>query len=266
MEVDIHYQETAGKNADKKYQERNKYKRKIIGVDKAITITEKKLLELTAEIKETKDKMVYSKRIDVAKKWYSKFRWFFTSNGFLVVAGRDAKNNEQLVKKHMSDEDLYFHAEIHGAPHTVLKNPDKKEIPDKDRAEAASFAGMFSSAWKSKIFAVDVYSVAPDQVSKTANTGESVGTGAFVIRGKREYFKKINLKLAVGYNKETGLVSGPVEPIKQQSPFIITVSPGDEKKSDIVREIKQRLEKKGVLVSTEDIDSILPPGDSKLEK
>ena len=55
------------------------------------------------------------------KEWYEKFRWFTSSDGFLVVAGKDTVSNEVLVKKYATQEDAVFHAEISGAPFVVVK-------------------------------------------------------------------------------------------------------------------------------------------------
>ncbi len=33
--------------------------------------------------------------------WFEKFAWFVTSNNYLVVAGKDAKQNELLVKRYL---------------------------------------------------------------------------------------------------------------------------------------------------------------------
>ena len=46
------------------------------------------------------------------KKWYEKFRWYTSSDGFLVVAGKDTVSNEVLIKKYTTKEDVVFHAEI----------------------------------------------------------------------------------------------------------------------------------------------------------
>ena len=35
------------------------------------------------------------------KLWYHRFRWFVTSDGVVVLGGRDASQNEELVKKYM---------------------------------------------------------------------------------------------------------------------------------------------------------------------
>jgi predicted ribosome quality control (RQC) complex YloA/Tae2 family protein len=230
MEMEINYTISAGRNAENKYKERNKYRGKLSRLEDALKITQNKLIEKEKEIKIKKDKIKFEKRTEktIENLWYNKFRWFFTTNNYLVIAGRDSRNNEVLVKKHMDDNDVYFHAEIHGAPHVVLKNPKKEEIPEEDRLEAATFAGMFSSAWKSKIFSIDVYSTTPDQVTKTANTGESIGTGAFVIRGKRDYFRKLDLTCGLGFDEKLGIISGPYETIKKKSKTTYKLIPGKE--------------------------------------
>ena len=37
---------------------------------------------------------------------------FISSDGFMVLAGRDAQQNELLVKRYMRPGDIYVHAEI----------------------------------------------------------------------------------------------------------------------------------------------------------
>ena len=65
------------------------------------------------------------------KQWYEKFRWFTTSDGFLVVAGKDTVSNEVLIKKYTKQEDVVFHAEITGSPFVVIK-AEGKEISEAD--------------------------------------------------------------------------------------------------------------------------------------
>ena len=62
--------------------------------------------------------------------WFERFHWFVTSENVLVVAGRDAQQNELLVKRHLSKGDLYVHADLRGAASTIVKNPQ----PDKPGA------------------------------------------------------------------------------------------------------------------------------------
>jgi predicted ribosome quality control (RQC) complex YloA/Tae2 family protein len=54
------------------------------------------------------------------EQWYERFRWFHTTSGFLVIGGRDADQNEELVEKYADRYDRFFHAQAHGGPATVL--------------------------------------------------------------------------------------------------------------------------------------------------
>jgi predicted ribosome quality control (RQC) complex YloA/Tae2 family protein len=39
--------------------------------------------------------------------WFEKFNWFITSENYLVISGRDAQQNELVVKRYMKKGDLY---------------------------------------------------------------------------------------------------------------------------------------------------------------
>jgi len=46
---------------------------------------------------------------EINKEWYEKFRWFISSDDFLILGGRDATSNEIVIKKHTEKNDLVFH-------------------------------------------------------------------------------------------------------------------------------------------------------------
>src|SRR3989339_1414200 len=119
MKITISLKKGMQENANDCFEASKKAKRKLVGLENAIKNMEEKL-------RKAKEKHEFSmERAEILKKrkkeWFEKFRWFFTTNNFLVIGGRDATSNEALVKKYMDENDLYFHAEIHGAPHVVLK-------------------------------------------------------------------------------------------------------------------------------------------------
>jgi len=39
--------------------------------------------------------------------WFEKFNWFISSENYLVISGRDAQQNEMIVKRYMSKGDLW---------------------------------------------------------------------------------------------------------------------------------------------------------------
>lgn len=130
--------------------------------------------------------------------WFEKFNWFISSENYLVISGRDAQQNEMIVKRYMSKGDLYVHAELHGASSTVIKNhkPDNP-IPPLTLNQAGSFTVCHSQAWNSKIV-TSAWWVYPHQVSKTAPTGEYLTVGSFMIRGKKNFLPPHPLIMGFG--------------------------------------------------------------------
>ena len=172
------------------------------------------------------------------KKWYHKFNYFFTSDGFLVVAGKDAKTNELLIKKYAKENDIVFHAEIHGSPFALMKADD--EITENALNEASVFTACYSKAWAMGLGAVDVYWVRGEQVDKKAPSGEYIGKGSFMIHGQRNYFRKIELKLAFGVFGGKVIV-GPVDAVKKKTKIFAVIQPGEIKSNELAKKIKKKL-------------------------
>lgn len=130
--------------------------------------------------------------------WFEKFNWFISSENYLVISGRDAQQNEMLVKRYMSKWDLYIHADLHGASSTIIKNhrPDQP-VPPLTLNQAGCFTVCHSQAWDSKIV-TSAWWVYPHQVSKTAPTGEYLTVGSFMIRGKKNFLPPHPLIMGFG--------------------------------------------------------------------
>ena len=88
-----------------------------------------------------------TKRTSVKGKVRTGFRprEFVTSDGWRVLVGKSAKENDYLTFKMASREDIWFHARGAHGSHVVLKRPIKKSQPSKiSIEEAASLAAYFS--------------------------------------------------------------------------------------------------------------------------
>jgi predicted ribosome quality control (RQC) complex YloA/Tae2 family protein len=248
-------------NAEKYYNKGKKAKRKINGVNIAIEKTQ-------AEIDKAKNKreiamekvLVPQKRVRKELKWFEKLRWFVSSDGNLVIGGRDATTNEMVVKKHLENRDVYFHSDIHGAASVVVK-AGEGEISEETLIEAASFSASFSSAWQKGFSTHDVYWVHPDQVSKTPQSGEFVAKGAFIIRGSRNYMRGVPLLVAVGIVDYEGerVMAGPPEAVSAYTDNYVVIKPGYTKKEEMARQIRNKIDTEGVL-SIEDVVRVLPSG------
>ncbi|ESQ43661.1 hypothetical protein EUTSA_v10012510mg [Eutrema salsugineum] len=130
--------------------------------------------------------------------WFEKFNWFISSENYLVISGRDAQQNEMIVKRYMSKGDLYVHAELHGASSTIIKNhKPEQSVPPLTLNQAGCFTVCHSQAWDSKIV-TSAWWVYPNQVSKTAPTGEYLTVGSFMIRGKKNFLPPHPLIMGFG--------------------------------------------------------------------
>ena len=130
--------------------------------------------------------------------WFEKFKWFISSENYLVISGRDMQQNELLVKRYLRVGDAYVHADVHGAASCIVRNLDHRlPIAPLTLEEAGHFCMCNSSGWDSKIV-TSAWWVHSHQVSKTANTGEYLTTGSFMIRGKKNFLRPSRLELGYG--------------------------------------------------------------------
>ena len=261
-------------NADKYYSRSKKAEKKLRGA-------EKKMQETKAKIEEAKKQVIRVKATQrpLAKRrkreWFEKFRWFRSSDGFLVIGGRDATTNEILIKKHMEPHDLVFHAEILGAPFVLIKT-EGKTAPEKTINEAAQLAASYSRAWREMLGAVNVYWVNPDQVSKTPPSGQFLKKGSFMIRGSKNFVRGVPLQVAIGVQtveEEMMVVGGPVDAIAHQTKVYVEVVPGEQKSSQLAKQIRHQLSKKVsedlkrsiTEIPLEEIQRFIPLGRGKIK-
>jgi len=254
MKVELDIRKNAQENAAAYYDEAKRLRAKAGGAEKAAKETERKLAGLEKEIEREKAKPGPKVRVKREKEWFERFRWFRTGGGRLCIAGRDARQNEIIVAGHLEEGDLFFHAEIHGAPATVLK--DGAAADEGEKREAAQFAASYSSAWKLGSATVDVYAVGKGQVSKRAEAGEFAGKGAFIIRGEREWFRNTGLGLLVGVG-EKGVEAAPVLRGKGGMRAAVAVKAGDLEKGEAAKMIAKRL---GEKAEVDEILQALPAG------
>jgi len=268
IELELDLGKSLEENASRYFEGGKKAKKKLGGVLTAIPRTEKRMARLREEKTVEGRKAGPRKRRE--KEWFEKFHWFKSSDGFLVVGGRDAKSNEGVVKKQMQGTDIYFHADVQGAPHTLVKAGDGS-APETTLKEAAQFAAVFSRAWKNKTAFVDVYSVKPDQVSKKAPAGEALGKGAFMVYGERVWYRKVPMELFVGVEAVGSgyrVVSGPGSAIKKAALYWRKLVQGPETKGAMAKKVKRFFDAKlqGDFVEVDEINGMLPAGEFRAEE
>ena len=73
-------------------------------------------------------------------------RRYVSTDGYEILVGRAARDNDQLTFKIAQPNDLWLHAGDYPGSHVVIRNPTRKEIPHRTIVEAAQLAAKFSQA------------------------------------------------------------------------------------------------------------------------
>jgi len=257
MDIEIELEKSLEQNASAYFEKNKQAKRKLQGLRKALPKMEKKISGMKK--KPTAKKLAKKKK----RQWFQEFHWFKTSQGLLVIGGKDARSNESVVKKHLDKDDLFLHADIQGGAACIIK-AENQNISKQSLQEAAQFAAARSKAWQQQLSGVDVYAVSKEQVSKSTPSGEALATGGFMIYGKRQWFRKTALRFAVGLIKigdSFTVMGGPPSAVKKHCTPAFEISQGKQKKSDAAKEILKKVEQKTgeqKPVSLDEIMAVLP--------
>lgn len=258
---------TIPENAEIYYEKAKKAKRKTKGALIAIENTKKQLEDIKSKKDIAMENIsVPKKRIKKNLKWYEKHRWFISSDNTLVVGGRDANSNELIVKKYLDPNDIYLHADIHGASSVSIKL-NGEELNENIIKESGEFAASFSSAWSMGFTTQDVYWVHPDQVTKTPESGEFLKKGSFVIRGHRNYIRSARVRLGIGIVDYEGkrIMAGPVDALEAHCDNFVVLKPGFTKKEAIAKKILHKINEDD-LITLDDIIRVLPSGKCDIDE
>lgn len=276
IEIDI--SKTLNKNIEDYYSRR----RKAIDKSDKTKIALENIVEKLAPKKKT---LPAQKR---EQYWFEKFNFFISSENVLVIGGKNAQQNEIIVKKYMEPTDLYFHCDIQGASSVICKSRTDSTIQ-----EASYMSLCMSKCWDEGVLR-EVFYVEPEQVSKTAPSGEYISKGSFMIKGKKNILNPHRLEYGVGIlfkleekeqmdfennpGKEDKIlhampVSGPWICIKNYK-YKIRICPGGEKKTKICQDIQNAFNSQTegsneeIAVKSIGIDEYMGvvPGKSKIAK
>ena len=182
---------------DEKKKAATKEEKTMAAATNALKSTEKRIQEdLKKGLKQEKSVLRPARK----QFWFEKFFWFVSSDGYLVIGGKDAQQKELLYRRYLKKGDTYVHADLQGASSVIVKNnpqmPDAP-IPPSTLSQAGALTVCTSTAWDSKAV-MAAWWVNAEQVSKTAETGEYLQTGGFVVRGKKNFLPPSQLLLGFG--------------------------------------------------------------------
>ena len=240
-------------NGNKYFQNKKKINSKY---QKTITEGNKAIEKLK---KKQKKKEEYIPTFEYVEKncWFQKYNWYIIDSKYLILGGKTAIQNEELVKKYLNQNDIYLHGDFFGSPSVIVKNLDNDgEIPLNVLLRAGDFLVCMSPNWKVNR-AENSYYVYSDQVSKTAPSGEYINKGSFMIRGKKNYLPESRLELGIGVLFLEGVgediryiskpegdnykncvpVVGPYKDMKNKYKYVVKLKPGRQKQGKIINGI-----------------------------
>lgn len=251
--------------AEHYYESAKRAREKAEGVRNAI----QKTLE---ELNKKRDKRRVTFKVRRKREWFENYRWFLTSDGFLVIGGRNAEMNEEIVSKYLEPKDLFFHTQTPGGPAVILKMG--QEAPEKSLMEAAQFSATYSSLWKEGKYAGEVYYVKPEQVKKAARPGEYLPKGSFYIIGKRNYLT-VELSCAIGVEiDKMRVIGGPRSAVEKHADYFVEIEIGDRDVNELSVEISEKLAEMSLddahiikaIATPDEISKFLPPGRARIKE
>jgi hypothetical protein len=180
----------------------------------------------------------------------TKYRWFYTSGNKLVLAGKNAEQNEQIIKE-AKPENIILHTKDPGSPFCIISG----KANEQDVKEAAVFCACFSQGWKKRKKEMEVHIFKGEQMTK----GKDMKAGTFGVIGKVQKTKaKLELWLGIQKNR---LRAAPKTCFKKP---LIKISPGSITKEKAAEIIKRRLDEMKIRLKEENINGAIPAGGFEL--
>ena len=196
-DYELDYSKSAFENISFIYQQKKQVSKK-----------KEKAIDLYQHTKFEKKEITSIEKIDIKRKInkFEEYKWCFI-DGFLVQCGKSADENEKLLS-HCDKDDVLIHGHFDKSPWTIVKNPNKKEIPIKVLDYGGQFLVHHSWNWDENC-TNQAYYTYPDKVSKTAPSGEFMGKGSRMVHQKNILSNAdMSCALAILFSVNNGTFTG----------------------------------------------------------
>lgn len=190
-------------------------------------------------------------------KEHKKYRWFYTSSKALVVGGKSAIQNDELLNKikQMPEEFVIMHTSEPGSPFCILFKEIRK-LKKTDLNECAIFTGCFSKAWRSGKHKAKVDVFRSSQIHKN----KDMKAGTWGVYGN---VQTISVPLELAIAKQEGMLRAvPLKTLGNKKK-IIKISPGNIDKEDMLAKLEIELNEP---LNREQVLSALPSGRFKVSR
>ncbi|KAL4867433.1 hypothetical protein BDV12DRAFT_198258 [Aspergillus spectabilis] len=198
LTIDIDLAQSPWANATQYYDQKRvaavKAERTTQSSAKALKSHEKKVKDdLKRNLKQEKQVLRPSRKTF----WFEKFLFFVSSEGYLVLGGRDGMQSEILYRRYLRIGDIFVHADLEGATPMIVKNKlgaSSSSISPSTLSQAGNLSVATSTAWDSKAI-MSAWWVEASQVSKTSQAGDLLPVGDFLVKGEKNFLAPSQLVL-----------------------------------------------------------------------
>ena len=125
--------------------ELNKLGEKLVKLEKVIAGRDAAAL---AKFEERKASAAPGRKKPKASLTLPGMRRYLSSDGYEVIVGRSARDNDQITFHVAKPNDLWLHAGDYPGSHVIVRNSSREDIPHRTIIEAAQLAAKFSQASK----------------------------------------------------------------------------------------------------------------------
>lgn len=133
-----------------------------------------------------------------SKYWFEKYFYFFTSDNFLCLAGRDDAQTDMIYYRHFSDNGYFVSSDIEGSLSVFILNPFVgEEVSPAALWQAGTFAMLSSTAWNGKVTSSAWWLKGLD-VTKKEYDGSLLGPGRLNFKAKKNYMPPSQLVMGFG--------------------------------------------------------------------
>ena len=186
---------------------------------------------------------------------YARYRWFYTSKNTLVVGGKNAAQNDELLTHMLAMKQSYYvlHTSAPGSPFSAIIK-ERGKVSNEELKETAIFTACFSQAWKTraKKTSVDIFTC--EQLSKP----KGAKIGMWHVKGK---VKKIEVALKLVLTKQKGVLRAV--PLQSATRVLARISPGNLDKQVAVAQCEVILDNN---VGHDELMAALPAGNMAVSK
>lgn len=187
---------------------------------------------------------------------YQKYKWFLTKSKKLVVGGKSAEQNDELLKKLKQQDNDYIAMHTHspGSPFSIILSPIEK-VQKADLEETAVFTASFSRAWKlkKKKALIDIFKLSSLYKSPKMKTGTW---------GVKEKLSSKVVELGLVLTKQKNVLRAVPPQTPPQKQILLKIKPGNLDKESSLIKIQALFPK----LNKEEIIQALPAGKISIQK